>query len=214
MKFKISPTLIFLGLATIATLFGYSWFLNSPYFSPLYVWAQQYFIVLVLLIISVKVIGIIWPPLPGGLVSMALIPLIGFIPAYLADLTGSLMGSAVGYFIGKKYGKSLIEKIAGEGIAEQASRLKIKEGKEMEAIIVLRVIGAAVLVEAVSFGSGMLKIDFRKFLIATFISHLIVVLPAFYIYSRIYQIQNSQFLAAILLLSIPLLWKLKNRYFE
>lgn len=196
------------------TLVLYSWFLQSPYFEPLYNWCQAYLGILVPIVILIKVIGIVWPPLPGGFASIAVIPLVGFFWACMADLIGTIIGCSIAYLLGRRYGRDFLAKVLGEKFADQASKLKVKEGREYEALLILRVLGAGVLVEAISYGAGLIKMDYRKFILGTIGSHLLVVFPSFYLYSKLYESQNIYLVALSLVITLPILWKVKGRYFE
>lgn len=196
------------------SLILYMWFLHTPYFHHIAEWSQRNIFILIPSIVLLKVVGIIWPPIPGGFATIAIIPITGFLIAYLTDLAGTIIGCCTVYFIGRKYGKGFLSKILGDEFANHAEKLKIKKGREIEALFVLRGLAAGVLVEAVSYGAGLIKMDFKKFLFGTVVSHIIIIGPSFLLYDKLYRTHNIYLIALSLVITMPILWKLRGRYFE
>ncbi len=213
-KLKITPGMIVTAFAFAASFLIYMWFLNSPYFHVIAAWCMENLIALVITVILLKAIGIIWPPLPGGLASIAIIPLVGLHWAYFCDLVGTIIGCSIAYYFGRVHGRQFLAKVFGEEFAAQTDKLKIKKGRELEALFVLRLLGAGVLVEAVSYGAGLIKMSYRKFLVGTVLSHLIIIGPCFYLYSALYDSKEIYLVAASLIITMPILWLVKGRYFE
>src|SRR6185503_2202024 len=103
---------IYLLLAfTVATIVAYFWFIKSPYFDDLQTWASAHFWLFISLLVLIKIAGIVWPPINGGLLTLGAIPVVGWLPAYLADLTGSTIGSSIAFFIARKWGLDFMRKI-------------------------------------------------------------------------------------------------------
>jgi uncharacterized membrane protein YdjX (TVP38/TMEM64 family) len=96
---------------SLATMVGYIFFLQSAYFDEFSVWAQARFILFFCMLVAIKIIGIVWPPISGGLLTLGSIPVIGWWQAYLADLIGSMIGSSMAYYIAKRWGISFMSKI-------------------------------------------------------------------------------------------------------
>ncbi|MBI5358232.1 hypothetical protein HZB69_01210 [Candidatus Amesbacteria bacterium] len=86
-----------------------------------------------------KVLGIVWPPLPGGILTLDAIPFIGWFPAYLVDFFGSTVGSSVAFLIGRKYGYPFLQKLFDESTIDKIKHLKIKPHREIEAVTALRI---------------------------------------------------------------------------
>lgn len=161
---------------------------------------------------AVKVTGIVWPPLPGGIFVLGSIPIIGWFNAYLIDFTATLVASSIAYALGRRYGLPLIKRIIDEDMIKKVEKLKVKKEREIESIFLLRVLGGAIVVELVAYASGLFKIRYRNFMIGTILSHIVVGMPAYYFFGNIFSGQNiiiSLVLAAIL---IVLLLKFRSRY--
>lgn len=205
----------FLGLVIlIICVIGYVWFVNSSYFKSLAEWTQQNLILFSATLVLVKILSIIIPPLPGGLITLASIPLIGWQMAYLADFAGTVLGSSGAYFLGKKYGFALLGKLFDENVLNQIKKIKVKSHREIEAILVMRVLLGATLIEAVCFGAGLLKIRYPNFLIGTIIAHLLVGVPLFYLANNLINFKNTPLTIAIIALAVIIFWRVKGRYFE
>src|SRR3989344_3025781 len=114
------------------TLIFFFWFFKSPYFFVVDGWIRQNIILYVFSLFIYKSVGVLFPPIPAGLVTLASIPFLGWFGAYLVDLVGSIFGGMIAYFLGKKYGHPLMVKILGEEITSKIEKVKIKKDKEIE----------------------------------------------------------------------------------
>lgn len=213
-KFKITPSLILVILASVATFVLYVWFMQTPYFEAIYAWCIANFWLMISIVIILKIVGIIWPPLPGGLAAIAIIPITGFWIAYLTDLVGSIIGCTIVYFIGKKYGKPFLVKVLGEDFANQVEKFRVRKDREYEAFFAFRALAGGVFVEAVSYGAGITGMKYRRFFLATVVTHLMVSLPIFFMYSVLYESQSVYVMTLSTLITLPILWKLRGRYFD
>src|SRR3989337_132416 len=88
----------------------YLWFIKLPIFQHFVLWVQQNLLLYFLFLLFIKILGILWPPLPGGLFTLGSIPAIGWELAYIADLVGSVIGSSGAFFMGRRYGPKLLRK--------------------------------------------------------------------------------------------------------
>lgn len=210
-KFNSIKYLILLGVAFIATFLAYIWFSNSIYFPIANSFIQKNFIVFFLSLISVKIIGIIWPPLPGTLFSVAAVPIIGWFNAYLIDFLGTLLGSSIVYLLGKKYGLKFLAKIIDKESIKKIKSIKIKKNKEIESIFLLRVFGG-VLIDFVAYGAGFFQINFAKFSIGFLLSHIVLMTPIFYLTDSILKGNNIIFGVLSILIITPIFLKLRHRY--
>ena len=111
---------------------------------------------------------------------MASIPFLGWFNAYLVDFFGSLFGGIIAYFLGKKYGHPLLNKILGSDLTEKIEKVKIKKDKEIEGVFVYRLAFGSTILEAIYYGAGFLKIGFKNFLIGSTLSHIVIGVPSFF----------------------------------
>lgn len=204
---------LFVGIF-ILTLILFYWFFKSPYFLVVDGWIKQNIILYVVSLFIYKSIGVLFPPIPAGLVTMASIPFLGWFGAYMVDFFGSISGGIIAYHLGKKYGHPLLLKILGEDITKKIEKIKIKKSREIEGIFVYRVALGSTILEAVYYGAGFLKVGFKNFLIGSILSHVAVGIPLFFLTNNIFNGQNI--VLTILLTVVGILFVLftKARYFE
>lgn len=163
------------------------------------------------MLVIFKIIGIVWPPIPGGILTVASIPIIGWHFAFLADLTGTLIGGTAAYFLGKKYGRKILEALFDENLIKHIDRIKIHEGKEVEGLVILRVFIHSIS-EIVSYGAGLLGIEYKKFILSTFLAMLVFV-PFFYFFEQILEGRNIILNMILTLSSGAVFVYYKDRYF-
>ncbi len=190
---------------------------NSIFFDQLIFWTRDNFLLFFSILIFIKFISLVYPPLTGGLFTAASITVIGWPLAFLADFIGSTLGGAINYFLGKKFGTRIVLKFGGQTAVEKLSEVKIVKGKEIEGLIVLRVISGGFILELIHYIAGILNIRFDKYIIAMLISQVITGIPLFYLMGNI--LDNSNLIVSgvsivILIIGLPLLYKYKNRYLE
>ena len=213
MKKSILYILVGLIIAWAAGLIGLN-FLKSEYFQTYMNWAQSNMLVFIISLVAIKCISVIFPPLPSVVMSFSAIPIIGWFNAYLIDYAGSILGSSISYYIAYKYGTPVLSKILDKNTANNLNKIKIKEGKEIESVIVLRILTGATLVEAVNYGAGLLKIPYNKFVIGFLISHPLLGIPMFYFVNNIIKQENILVTIALAIIGIFGVYLLRGRYFE
>lgn len=193
----------------------YFWFLDTKYFLELQVLAEENIYTFVLALFLIKIMSIVWPPLPGGLFTLGAIPFVGWETAYFIDLTGSTVGSMITYYLGKRYGLRLIKKLFDQATIDRIQKIKVKENKQTELVIVLRVFTGSVFMEAITYGAGLLKIRYSSFLVGSIISHAIVGVPVYYFAKEALVNPQSIILSLALLVGVVfILFKVKGRYLE
>ncbi len=214
MKIKSRKYLILAILVTIATIFVYYLFSKSVYFQIFFSWSRQNLFLFVIVLFLLKILGIVWPPLPGGIFTLAAIPFIGWLPAYLVDFVGSLAGSSIAFLVGKRYGYPLLDKLFDQTTIDKIKNIKIKPHREIEAITTLRILTGSLVMEAICYSAGLLNVRFINFFIGSIISHLVVGVPAFYLVGGLFDFNNLLFGVLGFVIIIPLLVKLKGRFLE
>lgn len=205
---------ILLLIVTAITIVLYLLFLRSFYYQLVETWIQSNVVLFVSFLFLFKFISIIWPPLTGGLATLASIPLIGWELAYFVDLSGSIAGGVVAYYLGKKYGYRILNKLFDEKVIEKIKKIKVKENREFEAVFVYRTIFGATILEAIYYGAGFLRVNFNKFLLASVLSHMLIGVPTYYLTKNVLEGGNTLIVIISIVLAIPLFTILKKRYFE
>lgn len=201
-------------LIFILTLVLFYWFFKSPYFLIVDNWVKQNTILYIFSLFFYKSIGVLFPPIPAGLVTMASIPFLGWTTAYLVDLTGSICGGIIAYYLGKKYGHPLLIKLLGEELTNKIENTKIKKNREIEAVFMYRLALGSTILEAVYYGAGFLKLGFKNFIIGSILSHIIVGFPSFYLANNILNGQNIALTIVLTITGVVFVLFTKGRYFE
>jgi len=204
--------ILILGAGFLITFGAYFWFTRSPYFEPFKIWTESNIVLFYIFLFFIKVTGIVWPPLPGGIFVLGSIPLIGWFNAYLIDFTAGLVGSTIAYVLARKYGMPLVKKIVDEGMVQKIEQIKIRKERELETIFLIRTLGGAVVVEVVAYASGLFKIGYKNFLIGTILSHILVVTPAYYFFGNIFAGKNIIISIVSFAVLLLLLAKFRKRY--
>lgn len=212
MEIKSYKHIVGLILGFAITVGAFSLFYHSHYFQIFQAWVGANKILYAFVLVFIKIIGTVWPPIPGGLFTLTAIPLLGWKIAYLADIIGSMSGASFAYFIAKRYGWDFVNKLFDAKTIDQLKRIKIHGHREIEAIFVFRIVGGGII-ELVCYASGLLKIKYHNFLIGSLISHLTLILPIYYFSGAL--LSGKQFLLNFGLFIVfgSILYYLKNRYF-
>lgn len=201
-------------LVFILTAVAYFAFTRTTQFITFVSWTQSHLMTYFLFLVTVKIAGIIYPPIPGGILTLASIPMLGWQMAYIADLVGSIVGGTTCYFLGKRYGYQLLTKVFDDEIINKIEHLKVKKEKELEAIIVWRLLAGGTVIEAIYYGAGFLKVGLTNFFLGIVISHLLIGIPSFYIGSAILSSENIIANVIVFTVAIAILYKIRGRYFE
>lgn len=213
-KLRITKDLIVFISVSLVMLVVYLWFLKSHYSYTLSEYANQNIYLFVTFLVFIKFVGIVYPPISGGYFTLAAIPLIGWEMALICDLVGSTLGGSVDYFIGRKYGIKIVKRFFGDAIAEKIGLIKIKKGKEVEGLIVSRILTGATIVEAIHYAAGLFRIDFWKYSFAMIVSHLLVGVPIYWIFGGVLGNQFTLYFIPVLALALLTLYKMRGRYLE
>lgn len=211
---KSYANLLSLVVGFLLVTIAYVLFLKSSYFSEFQTWAEGKEVILFTSLIIIKVLGIIWPPLPGGVITLGAIPVIGWELAYTSDLLGTTLGCSLAFSLSRHYGKGFLRKLFSDGVIEQIESLRFRRQRQFEMFLVLMVAGSTV-VDIIAYAAGLIKsVNFSSFILARLLSHLIIGIPSFILVGKIVAGQNVIVNVALILLLIPIIWKLRHRYLE
>lgn len=123
-----------------------------------------------IIIIFWRIIAIIIPPLPGGVLSFAFVPIIGWFGAYVYGEIGVVVGATLAFFIARKFREPVAAKFVPIQILYTWED-KLSKKQEFFAFLGLRIAAASVM-DFISYGAGLSKISYRKFILATVIAEL------------------------------------------
>lgn len=211
---KNYKNLILLGGVFLVTFVIYFWFTKTPYFEDFRRWSEQNIILLMIILILWKALAIVWPPIHGTILTLGAIPVIGWELAYLADILGNILGSSIAYFIGIHYGYALLYKLFDDKVVNKVKKFKVRPHREVEATFVLRILTGSSAVEVVCYGAGLMRIKYINFIIGTVLSHLALGAPAFALIGTAFSPRMIILNVALAVVAVPVIWKLRGRYFE
>lgn len=214
MKIKGKKHLILLAAAFLVTVLAYLWFSKTPAFIEFSNWSRQNLILFSITLFLIKVLGIVWPPIPGGILTLGAIPIVGWPLAYLIDLAGSVVGCSIAFYLGKRYGLKFLNKIFDQSSLEKIKKLNIRKDREIEAVAVLRILTGSTISEAVCYGAGLLGVKYQNFFIGSTAVHLLFGIPSYYFAGNLFEGKNFIVNGIIVLISIPIILKLRKRYLE
>lgn len=206
---KIYELLFFATLSIILVIL----FKNSRYFDSVEQFAQENLFIIFIVLTFAKVLAIIWPPFPASIFIIALIPAIGFWPAFMADYIGELVGSSAAYYIAYNYGYKGIALFLDEENIKRIQRIKVKKGKELEFLLILRVLGNTFF-EIMCYGAGLLKISFKAFFISTILSYFAVSFITFKLFEGLFKEESFYINGALILFLAIFLTKFGSRYIQ
>lgn len=123
-----------------------------------------------LLIILWRILSIVVPPIPGAIVSFALIPIYGWFLSYVFASIGIILGTSIAFFLARKYREPFVKRFI------PLQQLHMWEGKlsgktEFFAFLGIRFATGSIL-DFISYVAGLSKISYPKFLLATCIAML------------------------------------------
>jgi uncharacterized membrane protein YdjX (TVP38/TMEM64 family) len=205
--------IVLIGIGFAITIIGYLLFLRSPYFEMVSAWVGDNKAIFIATLVGIKIIGIVWPPIPGGAMTLGAIPIIGWVPSYLADFAGSVIGSCIAFAIAHRWGRDFVRKILDTETINKLEKIKVKKNREIEMVFLFRIFGGTII-EAVCYGAGLLGIKFRHFLIGTVASHIVVGIPTFSITNNLFESRQIALSLAFFVVTVPLVILSRKRYFD
>ncbi|OGE69137.1 hypothetical protein A3B55_02585 [Candidatus Daviesbacteria bacterium RIFCSPLOWO2_01_FULL_43_15] len=161
---------------------------NHPIMAPLF-------------LISWRFLAIVIPPIPGGIVSLALLPILGWFQSFIYASIGVILGATTAFFLARKYEKPLVRKLVPLQHLHQWEG-KFNEKTKFLAFLGIRLVTAPVF-DFVSYIAGLSKISFRTF----FFANILALLPDavfFYVGEELYK--RSALIAVFTIVGILLLY--------
>lgn len=137
-----------------------------------------------LLLVVWRIVGIIFPALPAGVISFAAVPIFGWFHTYIYTLLGILIGTSLAFFLARTFRERLVQKFM---TLKKIHKLEseISKKKQFFAIVALRLFTVPVM-DFSSYIAGLTKISYKKFILATLLASLPDIL-IFYIGEEAYK---------------------------
>jgi len=172
---------IFIGIS-LFTIIVTSILFKSPSFLIFQQFVQANFAFFAVFLLFIKIIGIVWPPIPGGVVTLGAVTVLGWQWAFFIDLVGNTIGSLIAYYIARKYGVKVLVRLFGERMADRVSKIKLNRKHEFEATFLFCLAVGLVMIEVSSYAVGLLKVHPVRFLIANVLAHIVRNFPIFFFF--------------------------------
>lgn len=212
-RIRYSWQFVLLAMVFVAFLIGYSYFEGTVYYEQFEVWAHDNYWRLVIFLLALKIIGIIWPPLPGVVPLIAAIPVLGWFPAFLIDTAGYFIGASLAFLLARRYGMTVIRKLFGVAGEAQVKRFNVKPERELEAVTLMKIFGGGIG-EFISYAAGITNMRFRNFFLGSVISSVVVGIPLFYFFGFALSQNNLLYALIPIVVGLLLFYFLRRRYFD
>lgn len=175
---------------------------------------QEYLLWYLLALLSLKSLSIVYPPLPGMVFTVTSIPLIGWQLAYLIDILGSALGTTIAFFLGQKYGYTILKKVIGKEIANKVVSTKLKQNNQVEAAFFLRFAAGGILSDGLAWGASLIGFKYASFIVGYIASHLMTTLPIFYFIATSISFNSWIIVSLSTIIAWLIIYKFKGKYFE
>ena len=133
-----------------------------------------------LVFIFIQIIQVVVPIIPGGVSCLASVVLFGPLPGFVYSDAGICIGSTIGFFLGRFYGKPFILAVTKPETYEKYSKI-IDKGKRFEVFFLLAMLFPAFPDDLICMLAGLTKMESKKFLLIL----LLAKIPAIALYSLV-----------------------------
>lgn len=162
-----------------------------------------------LLIISFKILGIVFPPVNGGFIVYSSVPYYNWFLVFIFDVFGGTIGSSIAFFLARKYReKILLNFLAIKKIIDFEKKI-IKENSFIR-FLFLRFMTAPIF-DFISYLGGLTEISFKNYLLATLIASSIGQLFTIYLIS--FGLNTNILFVSIAFLPILVSFVIYKKYF-
>lgn len=209
---KKYKNLLLLGIVFLLFSVAYYWFIDQPEYQRFIIWSESNLYIFLTVLIVIKTLGIIWPPIPGSILTVGSTAVIGWQFAFFAEFMGNMLGDIIAYYIGKSYGRPIVAKLFDDKMVKQIDRIKIKPENAIEGLFVLRMF-TYLIAEVVSYAAGILEIPLKSFIIAMALS-VIATAPFFFFTEQLLTGNNVIVSLAVFAGAGLLFYRLKDRYYS
>lgn len=161
-----------------------------------------------------KAVSIVYPPLPGNIITLAAIPVAGWAWAYAADIAGSALGVTISYFLGQQYGTPILRWAVGDKLTDRITAIKTKSRHQVIAAFILRTGTGGILSDGLAWGASLIGFRFPAFITGHLLSHLVTTLPIFYLLGISLSINSALIVIPTVISSWILIYIFKGKFFE
>lgn len=207
-------TLTIASLTGVLTVIGvvltvFAWLPGNT--EKLTVFVQDHATLAPFIIIAWRILSTIFPPLPGGTLSIAMLPVFGWFLSVVYGSIGLLIGTSIAFFLARHFREPLVRKFIPLQKLHTWEK-KLSGETEFFTFLFIRFITQPAL-DFISYAAGLSKISYWKFLLATIIT-LIPTSILYFLGDNIYH-KNAYFgIGFIVLLVIGIAIAKKKKFFR
>lgn len=121
-----------------------------------------------ILLVLLRIIGMIIPMIPGGIVSFAVVPIFGWFATYVYTALGIFIGTSIAFWLARIYREPLVTRFVSLKRIHELEK-QISGKKQFIAIFAFRLFTVPV-VDISSYIVGLTKVSYKKFALATFLA--------------------------------------------
>lgn len=132
--------------------------------------AKEHPVLAPFLVIFWRILAIVIPPLPGGVVSLALLPAFGWFWSFMFASLGMLIGTSVAFTLARKFREPFVKRFVPLQELHHWEE-KLSARTEFLGFLALRFTTGPVM-DFISYIAGLSKISYPRFILATSISIL------------------------------------------
>ena len=136
----------------------------------------------------IQIIQVVVPIIPGGVSCLASVVLFGPLPGFVYSYVGICIGSIIGFFLGRFYGKPFIVAVTKPETYEKYSKM-IDKGKRFEIFFLLAMLFPAFPDDLICMLAGLTKMENKKFLLIL----LLAKIPTIALYSLVWATAEDSF---------------------
>lgn len=201
----------FIGILSLIVLLFLITLFNPYDLNSTFNFASKHFYPSIILLTIFRASAFVFPAIPAGMITFALIPIFGWFTTFVCNTIGILLGTSVAFLLAKKYKEPLVTRFATlSKINETAKQISGK--KQFAALIAFRLFTVPV-VDISSYVVGLTQISYKKFISATFIASFPTIFAFYFgeeIYKRIFG--RNLFVGIIAILIIGSIYFIIKRY--
>jgi len=145
-------------------------FLVPSNLDAIIVFAKEHALLAPFLVIFWRMLAIVIPPLPGGVVSLAFLPAFGWFWSFIFAEMGVLLGTSIAFYIARKFREPFVRRFVPLQELHHWEE-KLSARTEFLGFLVIRFTTGPVM-DFISYVAGLSKISYSRFIIATLISIL------------------------------------------
>lgn len=186
---KLHQLLVWSTGVLVCAFFLFLLFMPAAYQETIVSFTVSHAILAPLILIAWRFIGVVIPPIPAGVLTFALIPVLGWFWVFLYSEIGLLLGACVAFFLARKFREPIVKRVVP---LQEISKWeeKVSQATELWAFLLLRLTTGPVM-DFISYLAGLTKLRFSTFFLATVISLLPSALT-YYLGEKIYGKLSSE----------------------